>query len=250
MIDLINVMLLVVIGSIAGLIGGVFFLLNKKWADTLCRFAVPVAAGVLLSTSLLHLMPESVSAIGESAFLWVGGAFLASFLFEFFFTNLHHHDHDHGHIKERKKATIPLILFGDTIHNFIDGVAIASAYLASPTLGIVVALSTFLHETPHEIADFGVMVNRGWSTKKTFIANLFSALATFPGAFLVLSLADKSDNIVGILLAISAGIFLYLGSSDFLPEISEGGNKRENFIKLGLMLVSVATIYFLSLITA
>jgi len=122
--ELTNILLLAFVGSVAGLIGGVLFLINKKWASLLCKYAVPLAAGVLLSVSLLHLFPESVEIMGASAFVWVTGSFLASFLFEFFFAHLHHHDGDahHGH----GGAAAPLVIFGDTIHNFIDGVAIAS----------------------------------------------------------------------------------------------------------------------------
>ena len=108
---------------------------------------------------------------------------------------------------------ISLVIFGDTIHNFIDGVAIAAAYLTDPSFGVVVALATFLHETPHEIGDFGILVSAGWSRGKTFMANLFSALATFPGAMFVYFFAQGAHEKVGILLSVSAGIFLFLGAS-------------------------------------
>ncbi|OGM29945.1 hypothetical protein A2630_03855 [Candidatus Woesebacteria bacterium RIFCSPHIGHO2_01_FULL_44_10] len=219
MVDLIQVLGLAAIGSIAGLIGGVVFLVKKNWAQTLSKVAVPFAAGVLLSVSLLHLLPEATHEMGDNAFVIVMAAFLGSFVFEHFVAHLHHHS-ERG--RTSLKSAAPLVIFGDTVHNFIDGVAIASAFLVEPTFGLIVALATFLHETPHEIGDFGILVSAGWSRVRAFWTNFFSALATFPGALVTLFLiGERGEAAVAPLLAISAGIFLYLGASDFLPEIHD-----------------------------
>ncbi len=243
---LIAILLLSFVGSMAGLVGGVIFLLKKEWARTLCKYAVPFAAGVLLSVSLLHLLPEAVHLTGEKAYFIVLIALLSSFFFEQYFAHLHHHE---GHKHVETKASAPLVVFGDTIHNFIDGVAIASAYLVDPYFGLVVTLSTFLHETPHEIGDFGVLMSAGWSRSKTFIANLLSATATFPGALLVFFFLRDAHDKIGILLAISAGIFLYLGASDFLPEVGEEEKDVATWKKLLLLVVGVLLMYVLSIIS-
>ena len=243
---LIAILLLSFVGSVAGLVGGVIFLLKKEWARTLCKYAVPFAAGVLLSVSLLHLLPEAVHLTGEKAYFIVLIALLFSFFFEQYFAHLHHHE-DRKHTLT--KASAPLVVFGDTIHNFIDGVAIASAYLIDPYFGLVVALSTFLHETPHEIGDFGVLMSAGWSRSKTFMANLFSATATFPGALLVFFFLRDAHDKIGILLAVSAGIFLYLGASDFLPEVGEEENGATKWKKFALLVMGVLTMYILSIIS-
>lgn len=243
---LIAILLLSFVGSMAGLVGGVIFLLKKEWARTLCKYAVPFAAGVLLSVSLLHLLPEAVHLTGEKAYFIVLIALLSSFFFEQYFAHLHHHE-DRKHTLT--KASAPLVVFGDTIHNFIDGVAIASAYLIDPYFGLVVTLSTFLHETPHEIGDFGVLMSAGWSRSKTFMANLFSATATFPGALLVFFFLRDAHDKIGILLAFSAGIFLYLGASDFLPEVGEEENGAIKWKKFALLVIGVLLMYALSIIS-
>jgi zinc and cadmium transporter len=236
--------LLSLVGSVAGLIGGVIFLVKRQWSKVLSFYAIPFAAGVLLSVSVLHLIPEASEEMGSGAFMVTLISFLAAFIFEKYFASLHHHE---GHEGTLQKTTIPLVVFGDTIHNFIDGVAIAAAYLVSPGLGLTVTLSTFLHETPHEIGDFGVLISRGWSRKKTFITNLLSALATIPGALVVFYLfPNASEGSVAWLLAVAAGVFLYLGASDFLPEIGEHENKRDTFLKVLLVVIGVFTIYFMS----
>src|SRR5690606_17757945 len=99
------------IGSVAGIAGGVVFLFKKHWAKVLGRYAVPFAAGVLLSVSLLHLIPEAEHGIGENAYVIVLLAFLGAFIFEHAFAHLHHHEHNRHHVE--KKATVPLVLFGD-----------------------------------------------------------------------------------------------------------------------------------------
>src|SRR3989344_164815 len=241
-----SLLALSLLGSVAGLVGGVVFLVKQSWAKTLSTYAVPFAAGVLLSVSMLHLIPETTETLGNRGFLYVLIAFLGSFLFEKYFALMHHHE---GHVGGEKKSSIPLVLFGDTIHNLIDGIAIGAAFVTSPNLGLVVALSTFLHETPHEIGDFGVLVSRGWSNKKAFMANFFSALATIPGAFIVYFLVpDIGHKTLGVVLAIAAGVFLYLGASDFLPEIGENYTKKRTFIKALLVIVGVFVMYSLSLI--
>lgn len=243
--EIFELTLLTFIGSIAGLIGGVVFLIKKEWASWLSKYAIPFAAGVLLSVTLLHLIPESVHEMGEGAFTVVLLAFLGSFFFEQFFAQLHHHE-------ERRhtmiKSATPLVLFGDTVHNLIDGIAIGAAYLINPISGFIVALATFLHETPHEIGDFGVLVSSGWSRKKAFLANFLSALATFPGAYAVYFFSDALSNSVGVMLAISAGVFLYLSASDFLPEVADE-KKGPAWKELAVFILGILIIYLFRYLT-
>ncbi len=237
--SLLELLVLAFIGSVAGLIGGVIFLIKDNWARALSDNAVPLAAGVLLSVSLLDLLPEATEKIGNTAFVYVLTALLVSFFFELYFANLHHHEQRR---ETMRKTSIPLVIFGDTIHNFIDGIAIGAAFITNPSFGLVIAFATFLHETPHEIGDFGILISSGWSRSKTFMANLLSASATFPGALLVYFGFQGADKQIGALLAISAGVFLYLGATDFLPELGEERGKQA--WKKFLLLVSGAIIIY------
>ncbi|MFC1649650.1 ZIP family metal transporter [Patescibacteria group bacterium] len=217
--DVINILLLATFGSIVALSGGVVFLYKKSWSNWLASYSVPFAAGVLLTVSLLGLLPEAVELAGNYAYLVVLMAFVGSYLFENLFFSIHHHEKDCKNCKHIG-SSIPLIIIGDTVHNFIDGVVIAASYLINPGLGVITAVSTFLHEVPHEIGDFGILLNAGWSRSKTFYVNLFSASTTILGALLVVYFVS-SPQIIGILMSIAAGLFLYLGASDFLPHIHE-----------------------------
>jgi len=240
------------IASVAGLIGGVIFLLKKNWAKSLATISVPLAAGVLLALSLLDLLPEAVEQYGNNAFSVILAVFVILFLIERFFFFFHHHIEDsdnhgveHAH---SSRSSVYLVILGDTIHNFLDGVVLGATFLINPSLALLVAFSTFLHETPHEIADFGILLEKGWSRKKTLLTNFLSSLATFPGAILTYFYADKIEAGVGILLAVAAGFFLYVATTDFLPEATHAPKKfvvrHSLFLVIGVAIIMVIQIIF------
>ncbi len=220
--DLTAILLLTTLGSLVALVGGVVLLTVKRWNKILTTYSVPFAAGVLLTTAFLGMMPEALDMVGEPAFLLALVAFVFSYVFETLFFDLHHHDCDAP--DEHHGKSLPLLIAGDTIHNFIDGVAITATYLINPGLGVITAISTFLHEVPHEIGDFGIMLKSGYSKQKVFLVNFLSALSSLLGV-LVIYFLIPSDVFSGKLLAIAAGMFLYLGASDFLPEAHRGMKK-------------------------
>ncbi|OGD86997.1 hypothetical protein A2164_04190 [Candidatus Curtissbacteria bacterium RBG_13_35_7] len=240
MSDLINVLILAFIGSIVALIGGVVFLFKKSWSSWLSAYSVPFAAGVLLTVALVGLLPEAFHMIGEKTFIIVLISFLAAYLFESFICGIHHHEKEGG--CKKYESSVPLVIAGDTLHNFVDGVGIAAAYLINPGLGVITAISTFLHEVPHEIGDFGILLKAGWERRRIIIVNILSASATIIGALVVFYFV-ASEQITGTLLAISIGLFLYLGASDFLPHIEDekiSRNKAVLSLIIGVLIMLIA----------
>lgn len=228
--EIINLLLLALLGSVIALFGGVVFLYNRKLSALIEKHAVPFAAGVLVTVALVGLIPEAEHEVGESAYWIVLASFLAVYIFEHLFFGIHHHDDSHGH--SIKNSSVGLVIFGDTIHNFIDGVAIGAGFLIDPALGLIIAFSTFLHEVPHEIGDFGILLKAGWERSKILVVNIFSSLMTVVGAFVVYFFSHN-ETLNGSLMAISAGVFLYLGASDFLPKIeSDDKNKLKSILPL------------------
>lgn len=243
MSQILQLFLLALLGSVIALFGGVVFLYNRKLAGVLEKYSIPYAAGVLVTVSLLGLLPEAEHAIGEKAFWVVAISFLTAYLFEHFFFGIHHHE-DGEHVRGRE-FPLPLVIAGDTIHNFIDGVAIAVSFLISPGLGLITALSTFLHEIPHEIGDFGILLRAGWKRGKVLWVNIASSLMTILGAFLVYFF-NQGEFLNGTLMAVSSGIFLYLGASDFLPKIDKNEKNRfKSIIPLILGAFSMIVIFLL-----
>jgi zinc and cadmium transporter len=217
--EIIQLFLLALLGSIIALGGGVIFLYNRKLANTLQKHSIPFAAGVLITVSLFGLIPEAIEHLGIAALLIIAVSFIGAYLFERLIIDIHHHEEGHHHMHYH--APVGLIIIGDTIHNFIDGITIAASFFVNPGLGFISALSTFLHEVPHEIGDFGILLKAGWKRLKILKINIISASATIIGAFLTYFLIDN-ELFVGSMIAVSGGIFLYLGTIDFLPRLSEG----------------------------
>lgn len=241
--NLLAVIFLALLGSVFGLAGGITFLVVKKWSKFLAKYSIPFAAGVLLTVSLIGLLPEADHLIGHQAYQLVLFTLIVVYIFETWICHLHHHqsgDNDH-----QFSGSVYWVIIGDTIHNFVDGVAIASAYLTNPGLGVITAVSTFLHEIPHEIGDFGILLSLGWKKSKVFTINLFSSLATLVGALLIFYF-NPGETIFGYLIAISAGMFLYLGASDFLPQAGNNISRRKAIIALlmgvGLMYLTFQAI--------
>jgi len=228
--EVLNLLALALLGSVIALFGGVVFLYNRKLSSMLEKHAVPFAAGVLVTVALVGLIPEAEHEIGEIAHWLVLASFLGVYIFEHLFFGIHHHDDGHSH--DVKSSSVGLVIFGDTIHNFIDGVAIGAGFMIDPTLGLIIAFSTFLHEVPHEIGDFGIFLKAGWEKSKILVVNIFSSLMTVVGAFVVYFFSH-SETLNGTLMAVSAGVFLYLGASDFLPKIeSDNKNKFKSILPL------------------
>ncbi len=134
----------------------------------------------------------------------------------------HHHDEEH----EGHKRTPILITVGDTVHNFIDGVVIAGTFMVAPATGIVTALAVAAHEIPHEMADFGVLLTKGWPRKKVILVNLASAGVSLVGAVLMYFFGSKIEGILPVLLSFSGGMFIYLACSDLIPELHHGHAER------------------------
>lgn len=216
-----NLFALTVFASLISLIGGVTFLYTKKLSLLLEKYGVPFAAGTMIVTALVGLLPEATHAIGVTSLAVFTLSFLSLYVIEKLFLQVHHHSHSHSHshsseTKKSLKSSVPIVLAGDTIHNFIDGVAIAVTYATNPGLAVITALSTFLHEVPHEIGDFSILLKAGFSKGKVLIINILSASSAILGMMMV-SYISPSEVVIGYLLAITAGIFFYLGVVDFLP---------------------------------
>lgn len=242
---MLSVFVLATIGSIAGLAGGVLLLFQKKSAAWLSQITIPFAAGVLLTATFINLLPEATKNVDTGLlFLVVLATILSSFFIEQLLVQFHHHKGKQISLKE----SVPLLVLGDTIHNFIDGVVIAASYILSPELGLVVAIATFLHELPHEIGDFGLMLAAGWSRTKTLWVNFFSALATYLGVGTVFILPQLSTQFIGVILGIASGIFIYIAVSDLLPEVEKSIAKNKRWPEALLVLGGVVIMWLLNLI--
>jgi zinc and cadmium transporter len=211
------------VGGVFSLIGGVLLLSHKKVASTLGKYATPFAGGGLLAAVFLDLLKDGLEqSSADTVLLATLIGIITFFLAEGFLSWFHHH-HNRG--DETSDSTVPLIIVGDTIHNAMDGVAIAAAFLISVPTGIVTTLAIAAHEIPHEIGDFGLLLSRGLSRRKVLLVNVVSALATTLAALITFALGSANKIPVGVLLGLSAGFLLYIATSDIIPTIHQHRDK-------------------------
>lgn len=239
-----NILIFTFLGSILSLCGGIILLFKRGIVDSASHLLISFAAGTLLGTAFLDLLPEAIeeSSAPEQVFMYCLGGFLFFFVLERFLHWMHHHPHEHV---AGEKPTVALINFGDSIHNFIDGVAIAATFLVSIPLGVVTAIAVGAHEIPQEIGDFAVMLKRGVSPKKVLFFNFLSTAASLFGALLTYYLGSKIQEPLYIFVAITAGFFMYISASDLIPEIHENNRRSFAFLETLMLLIGVASIYLL-----
>ncbi len=233
------------IGSIGSLVGGIILIQKEKFTLKISHFISSFAAGVLLGTAFFDLLPEAIhegEKTGIDGLFWALIGIIIFFLLERFIHWFHHHEDYHEHEKE-SKSTLPLIIISDTAHNFIDGVIIAATFMANTQLGIATALAVFAHELPQEIGDFGLMLHKGMKKKKIILVNILSATVSVIGAVGTYILGDTIESSIPILLALTAGFFIYIATSDLIPEIHYEKRKGFAIIESLLLIIGAGVVF-------
>lgn len=241
--DILVVLFWSLIGSVFSLLGGVLLVRAVAFRKKIILYALPFGAGALLATALLSLLPEAIELSHDvheiAPYVLVG--FLSFFLFERFISWIHrHHHHDH-HGTLQKKSQIWRIIFGDTLHNAVDGIAIGIAFLINIPAGIAAAIAVAAHEIPQEIGDASILLSRGMKPRKVIIINVVSSLATVVAALIVYTLGGVKGIPIEIALALAAGFFLYIAASDIIPEIHENPRRLAN-IQAIILVIGVLVI--------
>lgn len=227
------------IGGAFSLIGGALLLSRQSVAEKLARYASPFAAGALLAAAFFDLLPEAIERLADGAAMrWLLVGLVLFFMLEHYLHWFHHH-HEHA---EGPSATAPLIIIGDSLHNFIDGLAIGAAFLIDVPTGIVTTVAVAAHEIPQEVGDFGLLLKAGYSRKRVLEINFFSALMTLVGALGIFWLGTEQNIPLGELLAVTAGMFIYIAASDLIPDIHETAKGRLSKIAVVLLVAGIVSI--------
>lgn len=225
------------LGGVVSLIGGALLISKKSLAEKLAIYATPFAGGALLAAVFLDLLKEGVEmSETETVMMATVAGILIFFLAEGFLHWFHHH-HEHEDAETKRDPKVSLIIIGDTLHNALDGVAIAASFLISVPTGIVTTIAVAAHEIPQEIGDFGLLLSKGMKRKGVLLVNLLSALATVFFAALTFTLGSENALPLGLLLGISAGFLLYIALSDVIPSIHHSRGKDKRFSVQALLMV-------------
>ncbi|MBD3209437.1 ZIP family metal transporter [Candidatus Woesearchaeota archaeon] len=236
-------MLLAVIIStvIISLISLVGLFLAAKRVQRWIHYFISFAAGTLLAVSFFDLIPESLHAFeeagvhGREALLFVLVGIALFFIIERF---IHWHHCGKNDCDERPAGL--LILTGDFIHNFLDGVLIASAYLLDFRAGLLATISIIAHEIPQEIGDFSVLLHAGYTKAKALLLNFYSALSAVIGGVVGYFLFSAVEIVIPFVVAVAAGGFIYIALTDIVPALHR--HKRERWVSVVETAVFLLTI--------
>lgn len=211
------ILLFTFLASIVSLFLVSIMLLQEKKLKNISFHLVSFGAGALLATGLTDTFPEAV-ALSQNSYLLVTVFIGLFFLIERVFLHFHHHEHEEG---KDLRLPIPFLMFGDGLHNFIDGISIATTFIISFPLGLVTTIAVFIHEIPHELGDFGILLHSGYKRGKVLGFNVITGLFAFAGALIGFYFGSKITNSLPVLLSLTSANFIYLSLTDLLPEIHE-----------------------------
>ena len=241
-----------------GLVGGVGALaaasvvlfLPVSIRERLMPYLLSYATGAMLAAALGGILPEALNLAAaqaislQSVLLGVLGGLLLFFALEGLVIWRHEHGHDVCRVENAaQRAPSPvLIVVGDACHNFVDGVAIATSFLASPTLGLATTLAVVGHEIPQEVGDFVLLLHSGLSRRQAVIWNGLAGLSTLLGALVAYAALDQVTWAVPYALAVAAASFLYIGLADLVPGLHGRHEAVSGMGRLGMMLWGIGTI--------
>ena len=225
--------------SLGALVGVVSLAVNKERLEKVLLFLVALSTGALMGGAFLHLLPEAVEMLeSERVFLVALLAFMGFFLVEkvLHWHHCHKRDCDDHHLGQ-------INLFGDSVHNFLDGLIIAAAFMAEVKLGWATVLAVALHEIPQEIGDFGVLLHAGWEKRKALVANFLVALMAVAGGVAGFYLSSSVEAFIGYLMAVAAGGFIYIAASDLMPELKKETDLRKSLVSFGVFGLGVGLMW-------
>ena len=227
--------------SLTSFIGLFAFGLKQKTLNKYIELLVGFAAGALLGDAFIHLLPQ-LAATGITVQISI--SILVGILVFFALEKIVHWHHCHRVEHKEVCSDLPYMsLAGDALHNAIDGVIVAGAFLTNPVVGFSTALAVFLHELPHEGGNYSILIKGGFSRKKALFLNFVTALTSFAGAVITLLLSSMISGALPFVIAFSMGSFLYIAGTDLLPELHKHFAPKQAvleflFIVLGVVIMA------------
>jgi zinc and cadmium transporter len=244
-----NSLVSVFIVSIVSLVGIFTLAIKERRLKRILLFLVSFSAGSLFGAAFLHLLPEAFEGYGlnmQVPLYVISGILLFFVLEKFIYWR-------HCHIPTSKQHPHPVAFMnvvGDSLHNLIDGMIIAGAYLAGPALGITTTIAVILHEIPQEIGDFGVLLHAGLTKYKALLFNFLSALTAFIGAIISLVVGVHIEGYLLFLLPLTAGGFIYIAGSDLIPELQKETSPSKSFLQLIFIVLGILVMVSLKIFAA
>ncbi len=240
---LLSIIIATTIVSSISLTGVVLLVWRKILSEKLTLYLVGFSAGIMLATALLDLLPEAVrEANGQNIFIPVLLGVVTFFFMERFIWWFHHHHNESHNIH----PTTYLIIFGDSFHNILDGIAIAAAFLINPVVGITTTIAIIAHEIPQEIADFTILIHEGLSKGRALFFNFLSSLTALFGALIGYYFLSMIEKVIPLFVAFSAGMFIYISCSDLIPSLHVEFKKQRKWEQTIPFVLGIVLMYLLT----
>jgi zinc and cadmium transporter len=249
-----------IVNSIS-LIGVLFLSVSPKTLERRLHVLVSFAVGALFGDAFIHLLPEAFASSPKPlpvSLLALLGMLL--FLLTERFIIWRHGDHGHGHghghhvygdggDREAGRRMNPLVilnLFGDGVHNLIDGLLIGASFSVSFALGVSTSVAVVLHEIPQEIGDFGILVHGGLSFKRALGFNFLSSLTATLGVVVSLLAGPELSGYSEAMVPVTAGGFIYIAGSNLIPDLRKQTGLKELALDVAAMLAGVGIMALLT----
>jgi zinc and cadmium transporter len=240
----------------------VFLLLPDRHRDAVLPHGISFAIGALLAAAFWGLIPHAFEDARPEQIQSLSGTILAGVLGFFVLEKLliwrHcHYDgggceaygddqvHDHMHAHSHNKSAGVLIILGDSIHNFVDGVLIAAAFLTDVKLGIVTSLAVAAHEIPQEVGDFAILLQSGYDKGKALFYNVLASLTTVVGGVLAYFSLENLHDSLPYFLALAASSFIYIAVADLIPSLHKKTDLNTSLQQIALILAGVLLVFLM-----
>ena len=244
------------LGGIASAVFAVALLwVPERHSAQLLPHFLSFATGALLGAAFLALLPEAIAGAGSAGAHGLGVALVSGLGVFFVIEKLvlwwhseaeegqgHVHAHSHGHHHGRHRASGILVLCGDSLHNALDGVLIAAAFLKDPSLGFVTTFAVAAHEVPHRVGDFAILVHAGWSQRRALVLNLATGLASIVGAIVAYVALRDALGTLPYALAFAAAGFLYIAVAGLIPGLHGKSDPRTSATQVALISAGIGVI--------
>lgn len=236
-------------GGLLSVIGAALLALNAhslKYIGAMVSYAI----GALLGAVFLDILPEAIALTGNVAALsatLLGGILLFFILEKLVLWRHCHHDHCEAHepkveVTHDHGRSGMMIIFGDTFHNFVDGIIIAAAFLTDIQLGIVTSMAIIAHEIPQEVGDFAILMHSGYGKIKALKLNLISSFASVAGAVLGYFTLQTMQSLIPTLLALAASSMIYVAVADLIPGLHKRAQLKDTLQQVTLILLGVGSV--------
>lgn len=253
-------------GVLSVLAASVFLWLPESQQHTVLPHGISFAIGALLTGAFCGLIPHAFEAVPPQSIDSLSATILAGILLFFVLEKLlvwrhchshacaahgedAHHEHDHhahshqqSAVQSGRRATGIFIILGDSIHNFVDGVLIAAAFLTDIQLGIVTSLAVAAHEIPQEVGDFAILLHSGYSRLRALLYNILASLGTVVGGVLAYYGLGDLHAVLPYFLALAASSFIYIAVADLIPSLHEKTDIKTSLQQIGFIVAGVILI--------